>query len=396
MISELFDFTVIPAIVGITISIVGVVYSLNKKSINNALLKYNRLGYITLTVAILSSGFLVQIFINHLEDIEQFSHQHKDIIDIPLILSALFSGTVIFIGNRILRNSANNKEKIEISVFLNNVIESQVNDLSCIDSFITDYDMLMEKNLERIKFYDQKINNNDKYFPDAFNKIGLYEKTEIDIISKYFKKLQDIPSYNSRFLSEFDEAKNYKGIKEYYFQKYQKTFIILKIEISMTILLGLLSIYVLSEFIQKKEIETKLFVEEYYQVINELKKLFNSSKFYVLNSRIAKDLIKILEYVKNAYQARTKTINNQKKENIFICRLFIINNENNNSIPFLQKESIIAFEKTKESVENKAKCLLKHELKKHLSFPNQDEYKNYFNNLELTFEVKLVSLWNKL
>jgi hypothetical protein len=396
MISEIFDFTVIPAIVGITISIVGIAYSLNKKSINNALLKNNRLGFITSTVAILISGFLVQNLINHLEDIEQFSHKHKDIIDIPLILSALFSGTVIFIGNRILRNSAINKEKTEISVFLTNVIESQVEDLSYINFYITDTDVRLEENLERIKFYNQKINNNDKYYPDAFKKMGLYENTEIDVISKYFKKLQDIPSYNARFLSEFSEAKKYQGIKDYSVSEYEITFIILKIEISMTILLGFLSIYVLSDFNQKQEIETKLFVEKYYQVISDLRCLFDFSKFYVLDQIIAEDLIKILEYVKNAYQARTENINNQEKENIFICRLSIINNDNNNPIPLLQQRNIIAFEKTNESVENKAKCLLKHEIKKHLNFPDQDEYKNYFNNLELTVEVKLVSPWNKL
>ncbi len=394
MISEIFDFTVIPAIVGITISIGGVVYSFNKKSINNVLLKYNRLGSIISTVAILTSGFLVQIFSNHLEDIEQFSHKHKDVIDIPLILSALFSGTVIFIGNRILRNSAINKEKTEISVFLTNVIKSQVKDLSYIKFYITDTDVRLEENLERIKFYNQKINNNDKYYPDAFKKIGLYKNTEIDVISKYFKKLQDIPSYNARFLSEFSEAKKYKGIKDYYVPEYEKTFIILKIEISMTILLGLLSIYVLSDFNQKQEIETKLFIEEYYKVMSELKELFDFSKFYVLDSIIAEDLIKILEYVKNAYQTRTENINNQEKENIFICRLSIISNENDNFIPLLQKRNIIAFERTKKSVENKAKDLLKHEITKYST--NQDESEKYFNNLELTVEVKLVSPWNKL
>lgn len=392
---------IIPAEIAIMIFVLALIYF--------AFFDKNKKGIIFSSLGVILGGFLFQLIINNIEKITIFVGKYDKVLSFPIISSAIG----IFLANRILKYFTDKKNKKETSVLFVNAIDSQIRDLSCLNFYLIKDKM--EENLDSIRFYNEKLNNN-KFYTTAFNKIGIYEELEIDIISKYSINLQEFSSYIQQLLQEFSNYKQETLLKfpfqdedkdlhsqsktEYH---YIRTFIIAKISISIALILGFLATYVLSKYFAKKYFSNpkKTFIEDYEKIIKELQDKFKLSHFHILNRIIAEDLVDRLIYIRNRYLELEDSIDYQKQRKpIFICRLSVNEDiifpreeydvEENYTTRFItlfsSTHDIVTFGDSKESASRKAKNIVESRLNDTITL------KYVLDNSEL--KIDLVSPWN--
>ena len=396
------------------------------------------------------SGFLAQRFYQPV--IEFFISSDKKVSDQSKLIVTIISG---FVVNSIFRYLSNQKEKKETATLFCNNINSQVISLAAINQW------LILKNLDQIDGYVEICKTrlvSNQYHKDSFNKIGIYNHQEIELISRYSSSLDRCLNSIERLLLDFRAKKegsanqgsslkrdtliwvfpSENGCKTYpvgqklkafrdklsrlklipanqtpYRQKFKYepsnfVFVTLKIDLIISILLGYVLVYTLEIHSKSQNNEKNLseFVEDYKKAINSLKQMFDCSHFYILDNCIANDLVENLKYIRFQYNLVNSTSIDETE--IYICRLSnktIIREVSNQDIllqiiSFIDNsESIVSFGESEQKAINNSKQKLKQHLLNHKYDENQAE--DIIQSCKTVTEIISpwggnISLWNQV
>lgn len=264
------------------------------------------------------SGFTTQKFYRPV--IEFFMSSQKEVSDQSKLIVTIISG---FIVNSIFRYLSNQKEKKETSTLFCNNINSQVTSLASINEW------LIVSHLDQIEGYVEIYKTrlvDNQYHKDSFNKIGIYNHQEIELISRYSSSLDRCLNSIERLLLDFHTKKEESDNQTLYRQKFKYEssnffFVTLKIYLTISILLGYVLVYTLQIYSKSQNNEENLseFVEDYKKAINSLRQLFDFSYFYILDNCVANDLVESLKYIRFQYNL-VNSISIDERE-IYICRL---------------------------------------------------------------------------
>jgi hypothetical protein len=265
------------------------------------------------------SGFVTQRFYQTVIDF--FMSSEEKVSDQSKLIVTIISG---FIVNSIFRHLSNQKEKKETSTLFCNNINSQVTSLATINEWLAvNY---LDQIEGYVKIYKTRLVNN-QYHKDSFNKIGIYNHQEIELISRYSSSLDRCLNSIERLLLDFhakkEESANQTSDRQKF--KYEPSnffFVTLKIYLIVSILLGYVLVYTLEIYSKSQNNQKNLseFVEDYKKAINSLKQLFAFSHFYILDNCVANDLVESLKYIRFQYNL-VNSISIDERE-IYICRLF--------------------------------------------------------------------------
>ena len=104
----------------------------------------------------------------------------------------------------IFRYLSNQKEKKETSTLFCNNINSQITSLATINEWLTvNY---LDQIEGYVEIYKTRLVNN-QYHKDSFNKIGIYNHQEIELISRYSSSLDRCLNSIERLLLDFHTKK---------------------------------------------------------------------------------------------------------------------------------------------------------------------------------------------
>ncbi|MGD1717236.1 hypothetical protein [Dapis sp. BLCC M172] len=246
-------------------------------------------------------------------------------MNFPLV-TILATTASIFLGNTLIRYFTDRKEKTEFAVLFINAIESHISDLSKINSSILEIrkriiiirhisgeeDVEIYKGGEDCKIYKLSLIENKSY-DTAFDKIGIFNESEIDLASLYNKYLKE-----SLYLIDI--------FCRQYFTKIQ-------IVIPITQILGCLCIYQLSlnysrqysakyreNFLEECSYILTLFVET---------NLFPNYSYYTESSIISRNmsdsLIEVLKYIREKYRKIDKAKDTNNRQPVYLFRALINN-----------------------------------------------------------------------
>lgn len=180
MITQLQD--IIPALTGLFLGLIVLVYFVFNK---------NSLGMVISSISCILLMFIFEIISVNSNEINSFLKTYQDILNFPLV-TVLVTTLSIFLGNTLIRYFTDRKEKREYAILFINAIESHINILEIVFSKI-DLGWLGENLLiddrEYIEVYKSNLIEN-KGFDIAFNKIGIFNENEIDLVSRYDKNLK--------------------------------------------------------------------------------------------------------------------------------------------------------------------------------------------------------------
>jgi len=272
----------------------------------------------------IGSGFFVQSF--HYQIIEFFTSSENKIV------ATIVGG---FIVNFLIRYLSNQKEKKETSVLLSKSINSQVISLAYINGW------MLSSYFDQVAGYieiHKKILVNNQYHKDSFNKIGIFNNEEIEIISKYSFCLDRFLTSIEKLLFDFDKEKKVENKPNF-------LFVITKIYLITSILMGYILVYALELKYKNSDQVLDTFLRDYTKIIQEsLKPLFIFTYFFKLNRTIANDLVDMFKYIRVQYKLMNPKIVDELP--MYICQLLtdesIFNNDTNFLI-FDVKDAIVSF-----------------------------------------------------
>lgn len=353
------------------------------------LIKKNSIG-----VAISSLFFLVSglSFQKIYDDFNLVYGTLKSIIDFPGA-SILTTALGIFIGNRILSFFSNQKEQKEISILFINSIKSQLSSLEEANLWL-----FLNKREEYegiLKIYISRIKDNKSY-DTAFDKIGIYNSDEINLISKYSIEVREFLSYVERLFIE--NNKDNESIPT------KNLVTTAKISVTTAIALGYSCVYTLSQHYVKEESNKleKEFITSFSDLINQLEEYFNLSDFYLVDRQISKKIASTLIYVREKHQLNDEKYNYHYNPK-YICRiLFEINTLpeaiNPLNLPYklttINKKDVFAFGESEDDAKSKAISLLKYHLMNGDNSISEEQIESYINNLEI--KVDIISPWGEV
>ncbi len=347
---------ILPAIIGFSFAGIILLYFFRKERPKEIILS---------SFFFIFSGFLCQIIFTYGFDyFKDFASEYNEVFSIP-IFTIFATATGIFFGNMALRCVSNDKEKREISILFINVINSQLRSLGFIYSYLISYDK------ENVQYYIEIYQNrlaDDKYYQTAFNKIGIYNEQEIDVISQYSIQLQEYLSYLQKLLIQIEQNKqdlekltNPERFKITYQEANQRYFIPVIIAHIITMLFACLVVYKLSiNYSYKKFKETQEeFIRDYKLLVlqdtKSLVSLFEDKKFYHLDKKLGDDLFNKLKYIRKVFiENKTYIYNKVNEEPLFMCLLWWnqegleIESEIKDIYPISYNHCIVAFDDSKE------------------------------------------------
>jgi hypothetical protein len=335
------------------------------------------------------SGFLAQRFYQPVIEffIEFFMSSDIEVSDQSKLIVTIISG---FVVNSIFRYLSNQKEKKETATLFCNNINSQVISLATINQW------LILEYLDQIEGYVEICKTrlvSNQYHKDSFNKIGIYNHQEIELISRYSSSLDRCLNSIERLLLDFRAKKEGSANQTPYRQKFKYEplnffFVTLKIDLIISILLGYVLVYTLEIHSKSQNNEKNLyeFIEDYKKAINSLKQMFDCSHFYILDNFIANDLVENLKYIRFQYNLVNSTSIDERE--IYICRLSIKTITNPDILLWIiSSKSIVSFGESEQEAINNSK----HKLKQHLRNPNFDE--NQAEDIIQNCKTEIISPW---
>jgi hypothetical protein len=265
---------ILPALIGFSIGIALILF-----------LKPNSPRTIILSsFMFISSGFLCSLLVKNYENT-------KKLLDFP-ILSAALATLFANYGIQFLKNKE--EQKKTAIVFINS-IKSQLISLQFINSLLDSKMSLLDlknsnSNSELIKIYINRLLNQER-FKNAFNSIGIYDQLSIDVILEYDLALENSLSYINEFLLKKSQSKI--------------DFMICKIEVMRTFLLGHLCIFIFNvKYTEKNKLNsTNKFVHDYYSRITELTNSINIEKSGIkIDELLLEHIINTLKDIRKSFQ----------------------------------------------------------------------------------------------
>ncbi|NET45577.1 hypothetical protein [Okeania sp. SIO2B3] len=177
MIAQLQD--IIPAMTGLFFGLIVLAYFVFRK---------NSLGMVISSISCIFLMFIFEIILVNVDNINRFLETYQNIINFPLV-TALATAGGIFLVNTLLRYLTDRKEKREFTILFIKGIESHINILGQVfpeidlPSIRTE-DRIITEGREYIEVYKSNLIE-DKSYDIAFNKIGIFNEDEIDLVSYY-------------------------------------------------------------------------------------------------------------------------------------------------------------------------------------------------------------------
>ncbi len=340
MIAQLQD--IIPALTGFFLGLIVLVYFVFKK---------NSLGMVIVSISCVLLMFIFQIISVNFGKLNRFLETYQNILNFPLV-TILATALGIFIGNSLIRYFTDRKEKREYAVLFINSIESHINILgkffSQIDlpSVITD--RIFTEGMEYIEVYKSNLIEN-KAYDVAFEKIGIFNQNEIDLVSKYDANLKEslfhintfcctVSGDTETYLENIGKVKH-KNVTQTENRNLISSFTGIKILIPITKILGYLCIYQLSlnyspqycaeyreKFLKKYGVLWILFLDSRIFPKYEFphRKLPTVKiEFRILNRITSDSLIGTLSYIRERYRKIDKAKDTNKQEPIYLFRILI-------------------------------------------------------------------------
>ncbi|NEQ35902.1 MAG: hypothetical protein F6K40_06210 [Okeania sp. SIO3I5] len=337
MIAQLQD--IIPALTGFFFGLIVLVYFVFKK---------NSLGMVISSISCILLMFIFQIISVNIDKLNSFLETYQDILKFPL--TVLVTAASIFLGNTLIRYFTDRKEKREFAILFINAIESHINILEIVFSQINlgclGEDLIIDDR-EYIEVYKSSLIEN-KGYDIAFNKIGIFNENEINLVSRYDKNLKESVFHINIFCCTMsgDTETYHEKIKEISFKlkfltNTEKHYLIMsfngvKIIIPITIILGYLCIYQLSLNYLRRNLakDRGNFLENFDSKWEALWRVFwsqftsyksNNITFHVLKRRLSDNLIDELKYIRESYRKIDKAKNTKNREPIYLFRILINN-----------------------------------------------------------------------
>lgn len=330
-------------------------------------------GIIISSFIFIASGFIFQIIYSHWSSIQCWA---KDNSSISFIFTIL--GT--FLINRFLKKLADDKEKIEIAVSFRNSIDAQVISLQFIKSYLSLLTSPKEGGINYIQIYKNDLINSKSY-DAAFNKIGIYDEKDIDIIFQYSIQLKQCLNYLERLLIEI-ESNECKRV-----DKNQIKFV--RIVIITTSLFGIFTSYYLSKRYLKRNLEKlqNQFFDDYGKILDNLKELLIFSDPYIMNKVFSSDLLNKLKYIRKNFIETSNNFIIQERKPIYLYKLPI-----KEPVDYSDGD-IIAFGESPEDAKNKCNSIIDN-LKKKYPWKKEiaNDLKKEIENPDIIPEI--VSPWN--
>ncbi|MGD1699380.1 hypothetical protein [Dapis sp. BLCC M229] len=345
MIAQLQD--IIPALTGFFFGLIVLVYFVFKK---------NSLGMVISSISCVFLMFIFEIISVNFDKINSFLKIYQNILNFPLVTilaSTLSSVATIFMGNFLIKYFfTDKKEKREFAILFINGIESHINILekvfSQIDLPSARTDRIFTEGMEYIEVYKSNLIEN-KGYDIAFQKIGIFNENEIDLISRYDKNLKEslfhintfcctISGDTEAYLENIGKVK-YKNVTKTENRNLISSFTSIKILVPITIILGYLCIYQLSlNYSQQYSAEYR---EKFLKECDCLRILFLDSRifpkyefphrkfptikieFHILDIITSDRVIGTLSYIRERYRKidKAKDINNRQP--IYLFRILI-------------------------------------------------------------------------
>ncbi|MGD1713384.1 hypothetical protein [Dapis sp. BLCC M172] len=352
MIAQLQD--IIPALTGFFLGLIVLVYFVFKK---------NLLGMVISSISCILLMFIFKIISVNLDKLNSFFETYKNILNFPFeIISINFDeinsffeaiknilnsqlGTVlvttasIFLGNTLIRYFTDRKEKREFAILFMSAIGSHINVFSKINlSIVGIKNRIFIEGREYIEIYTEgreyiEISKSnlieDKRYDIAFNKIGIFNESEIDLVSFYNIHLKE-----SLFLINI-----FCNVTKIEYPNLTQSFTNIQIVIPITKILGYLCIYHLSlKYSQQSSAEYR---EDLLKECNGiLITLFNSDLFpkyefdgiifpnlkitFNILQRITSDtLIETLNYIRERFRKIDKAKDTYNRKPIYLFRILI-------------------------------------------------------------------------
>lgn len=380
---------IIPALIGFTISGFLLRYFI---------LRQNQKGIIISSLLFLVSGFVFQIIWTNLDAIKEVSSTYKEIFSIPIV--TIFSTAIgIFLGNTMLRELDKQKQQKEIAAILVNIIDAKVDCMKVINydvSMLSKSDIKSQRYAEKsLKIYLSQLSNFNS-FESAFQKIGIYSETEIDYISAWFTRYQNLISQTNQLILEYEKTNQLildyerttdKNILNWIIldKGFWIQFAIVKTDIVMIMFLGFLCLIQMSKFysLDKMNKYQKNFESFFMNILTEF-----DSRVFVMEELICEDFMMGLDWLKDNYSKSYKT-KISLDTNFYICfiklSLNIINEVFDTNIGICDNPSIynsanvISFGKSEEDAIKNAKQKLNSLLDSIIN-PPEKAVENYQKN----------------
>lgn len=284
------------------------------------MLKEKPFGIIISSIYFISLPFIFEIISVHINNINSFLETYKNILNFPLV-TILATTASIFLGNTLIRYFNDRKEKTEFAVLFIQAIESHISDLSKINlSILGIRQRIIMSGEEDVEIYteggeDCKIYKlsliENKSYDTAFNKIGIFNESEIDLASLYNRYLKE-----SLYLIDI-------FCRQYFTQ--------IQIVIPITQILGCLCIYQFSlnysrqysakyrekfleecSYILTLVVETNLFPNYSY-----------STKSSFISINISDSLIEVLKDIREKYRKIDKAKDTNNRQPVYLFRALI-------------------------------------------------------------------------
>ncbi len=329
MIAQLQD--IIPALTGFFLGLIVLVYFLHKENplsiivSVSLMLKEKPFGIIISSISFILLPFIFEIISVNVNNINSFLETYKNILNFPLV-TILATTASIFLGNTLIRYFTDRKEKTEFAVLFINAIESHISDLSKINSSILgirkriiiirhisgEEDVEIYKGGEDCKIYKLSLIENKSY-NTAFNKIGIFNESEIDLASLYNTYLKE-----SLYLIDI-------FCRQYFTQ--------IQIVIPITQILGCLCIYQLSlNYSRQYSAKYKeKFLEECSYILTLVVEtnLFPNYSYCTESSIISRNmsdsLIEVLKDIREKYRKIDKAKDTNNRQPVYLFRALINN-----------------------------------------------------------------------
>jgi hypothetical protein len=349
---------VLPAILGF--SIAGILILKFTFSVKIPQYNENPPGILISSFIFIVSGFLFEIIYNSWPSIQCWAENHQSIAFVFTISGTLFTG---FCTNGLSRKLADDKEKREISILFRNSIDSQLKSLQFIQGYLNpvyvephrffdgensssrDISLTsMKENRQYVKVYKNNLLTS-KAYDTAFNKIGIYDEKDIDIISLYSNELQQCFNYIERLLIKSEPDGYIKGDT--------LILIIVKNTILITYLFGIFTIYHLSKLYSKNNLGNlqDKFFSHYEEILYNFTQELSNSKSNRMNEGIFSDLFNKLKYIRDNFIETNNNYNISSRKPIYIYRVIIRK-------PVLTWNNIVTFGESPEDAKNNCNSII--------------------------------------
>lgn len=341
MIDRLQD--IIPALTGFFFGLIVLVYFVFKK---------NYLGMVISSISCILLMFIFEIIsVNfNFNEINSFFEKTKNIFDFPLV-TILVTTVSIFLGNFLIKYFVTDrKEKKEFATLFINALKFHINVLERVFSQIDlpklrTKDSIVTEGREYIEIYKSNLIE-EKGYDVAFNKIGIFNENEIDLVYRYRKQLKESLLYIDIFCctmskdTEIYDKKpgkiKLKNITNTEKSNLIKSFIDIKIFVPITIVLGYLCIYELSlnylphnltkdreNFLESAKFTYNALLVVFWDSRIFRNYYFNNKTFHILNRITSDTLIETLNYTRERYRKIDKAKDTNNRQPIYLFRVLI-------------------------------------------------------------------------